>query len=118
MRSGVLAPQRPYAPEVLTPNYSRSNCPTGKKSVFSKLDGCTFGSQQYCCPDPPQLKDCNWNSGDRGRECINAVCKSTELEVDRSQDGDKGFGGCSCKSRTANRLSTQATGAMTVALAG
>ncbi|KAF2719530.1 glycoside hydrolase family 18 protein [Polychaeton citri CBS 116435] len=73
----------------------RSSCPTGTKSIFSKTDGCFIGSQQYCCPDPPQLTDCHWYGGTGGEECSNAVCKPEELEVDRAQFGGSAIGGCS-----------------------
>ncbi|KAI9823661.1 MAG: hypothetical protein M1826_007679 [Phylliscum demangeonii] len=73
----------------------RSDCPTGTVSVFKASRGCFVGFQQYCCPDPPQLTACHWNGGGGGQECANAVCGSTELEVDRDQFGDSMIGGCS-----------------------
>lgn len=83
--------------EDLTQNHSRSNCPTGQTSIFTKTDNCFIGSQQYCCPSPPQLTACHWVGGSGGKECANAVCNATELEVDRAQFGGSSIGGCSCK---------------------
>ncbi|KAI7261488.1 glycoside hydrolase family 18 protein, partial [Hortaea werneckii] len=73
----------------------RESCPSGTKSVFSKTDECIFGSQQYCCPEPVELKDCHWTGGSGGEECSNAVCDSTELELARAQFGGSAIGGCS-----------------------
>ena len=77
---------------------SRSNCPTGKKSVFKNASDCFLGFKQYCCPDPPELSDCRWEQGNKGTyECANAKCKDTEVEVDRDPFGGSQLGGCSCE---------------------
>lgn len=83
--------------EELTTDHSRSDCPTGKISVFSKTDDCFVGSQQYCCPDPVELTACHWTGGSRGQECSQAVCNATELEIDRAQFGGSQIGGYSCE---------------------
>lgn len=84
----------------------RSNCPSGTTSVLSKSDDCFIGSQQYCCPNPVQLTSCHWTSGESGRDCANAVCSPTELEVDRATFGDA-FGSCFCKSPMNDSSGTQ-----------
>ncbi len=81
----------------LTLNESRTNCPTGKTSIFQKAGECFVGYKQYCCPDPQELTAYNWVGGSGGEECANAVCSATELEVDRAQFGGSQLGGCSCK---------------------
>ena len=84
-----------------TNNYnSRTSCPTGTKSVFSKADNCWFGVQQYCCSQPADLTACHWvtkTGGGISADCSNARCNATELEVDRSKYGDGSAVGCDCK---------------------
>ncbi|KAJ5356450.1 hypothetical protein N7517_011059 [Penicillium concentricum] len=65
------------------------DCPTGKKSVFTKYDKCWTGGQKYCCRTPIELKDCNWVGGSGGDgDCANANCNATEVEIDRATYGD------------------------------
>lgn len=82
--------------------YSGKSCPSGTTSVIRKTDTCSRGTQQYCCPYPVQLEKCHWVQGSGGDDCANAICDSTELEIDRAQFGDTfdyrdGEGGCDCK---------------------
>ncbi|THX54883.1 glycoside hydrolase [Aureobasidium pullulans] len=72
-----------------------ASCAKGYTSIFSKVDNCLVSSQQYCCPDPVELTSCHWTGGKGGEECSNAICNSTELEVDRATFGGSNFGGCS-----------------------
>lgn len=79
---------------------SRSSCPTGTTSLFSKADNCWIGVQQYCCSVPTELTACHWVSktgGGISGDCSNAKCNATELEVDRSTWGDGSVTGCDCK---------------------
>ncbi|KAI1774392.1 hypothetical protein F4818DRAFT_442540 [Hypoxylon cercidicola] len=71
------------------------SCASDKDPVFSKNDACYVGTQYYCCPKPVQLKDCRWEDGSKGTDCVNAVCKETELEIDRAQYAEWGTIGCS-----------------------
>jgi len=98
MRHGMFAPTtEKFSSTDLTPNESRTDCPTGKTSIFKKAGECFLGYKQYCCPDPQELIACHWVGGSGGEECANAVCNATELEVDRAQFGGSQLGGCSCK---------------------
>ena len=64
---------------------------------ISKTDDCWFRKQQWCCPDPPELTDCRWAYGSGGNDCTNAVCSSTELEVDSATYGGPEGEGCYCR---------------------
>lgn len=75
--------------------HSLGSCSKDTDPVFSNNDACYIGTQYYCCPKPVQLKDCRWEDGSKGTDCVNAVCKDNELELERAQYGEWGTIGCS-----------------------
>ncbi|KAL4935574.1 hypothetical protein BDV06DRAFT_217331 [Aspergillus oleicola] len=64
------------------------DCPSGKAAVLTKYDKCYFKGQKYCCPNPAELTGCHWEGGSGGRDCANAKCNATELQVALSTLGD------------------------------
>ncbi|KAB8227369.1 uncharacterized protein BDW43DRAFT_323913 [Aspergillus alliaceus] len=64
------------------------DCPSGKAAVFTNYDDCYSKGQKYCCPTPVELTGCHWEGGKGGRDCANAKCNSTELQVAKSVLGD------------------------------
>ncbi|KUL82513.1 hypothetical protein ZTR_10626 [Talaromyces verruculosus] len=65
-----------------------SDCPSGSKEMFVKLDTCWGKGQKYCCTTPADLADCHWVSGKSGNDCAQAVCAPTELAIDQASYGD------------------------------
>ncbi|KAJ5964997.1 uncharacterized protein N7479_004873 [Penicillium vulpinum] len=63
-------------------------CPSGKESVLTLYDNCYSKGEKYCCPTPVELTSCHWTGGSGGRDCVNAKCNSTELQIATSSLGD------------------------------
>ncbi|KAE8150566.1 hypothetical protein BDV25DRAFT_172049 [Aspergillus avenaceus] len=64
------------------------DCPSGKAAVLTNYDKCYSKGQKYCRPTPVELTKCHWTGGTSGRDCANAKCDSTELQVEKSVLGD------------------------------
>lgn len=81
----------------LTVNISSGEeCPSGQAAVLTNYDKCYSKGRKYCCPTPVELTNCHWEGGTSGRDCANAKCNSTELQVAKSALGDS-YSTCDCK---------------------
>ncbi|OGM50923.1 hypothetical protein ABOM_000717 [Aspergillus bombycis] len=64
------------------------DCPSGQAAVLTNYDKCYSKGRKYCCPTPVELTECHWEGGASGRDCANAKCNSTELQIAKSALGD------------------------------